>query len=99
MLSSGVTDIATKRYDFCGARGFKPRNETRFFLVRHNFSVTRMRAIAGNRQVKYHLLSRKIKEFVSPLDAVKEQSSEEKDFVDGRVATPYGVSTHVYSSD
>ena len=64
--------------------------------MRNNFSATRMRAITRNQEVKYDLLSREIMELDILAEAVKERSSEKEDFFDGRVATPYGVSSHVH---
>lgn len=66
MFSSGVTDLAPELLDFYGMPGVDPAKESEMFLVGNNFSVHDTHVIAGNRDIKFSLISRQVMKVTIP---------------------------------
>ncbi|MCR9116896.1 MAG: hypothetical protein NXI22_08085 [bacterium] len=72
---------------------------TTLFLVGDGFSVNDTKVIAGGKCVPYMLLSRQIMRVTVPASAIAEKKTvcgKEQEVIDVHIATPYGVTNHVY---
>ncbi|MCR9200074.1 MAG: hypothetical protein NXI04_15675 [Planctomycetaceae bacterium] len=106
MFSSGQTDLAPELLDFYGMPAIDTAKDTVLFLVGNNFSVHDTHVVAGNRDVKYDLISRQVMRVVIPagvqtIDNTKCRTGtlrceEPRRVVDVHIATPYGVTQHLH---
>lgn len=72
---------------------------TTLFLVGDGFSVNDTKVIVGGKCVPYMLLSRQIMRVTVPATAIAEKKTvcgDEQEVVDVHIATPYGVTNHLY---
>lgn len=94
MFSTGVTDLAPELNGWYGAPGIDPNQPTTLFLVGEHLNVKQTRVIAGGMEIGKdapELLSRQVLRVTIPGKALTTTGIDGKQYVDVRLATPYGV--------
>jgi hypothetical protein len=95
MFNAGITDLAPELTGWYGAAEVNLDRPTTVFFVGDHFSVHQTRVIAGGEEVQAReLLSRQVMKAVIP-GGVKTLKTEQGNFVDVHLATPYGVTSHL----
>lgn len=90
MFANGASELAPKLYGFYGEPGHTEGADSVVYLLGNHFSVNNTKVLAGNREAKVQLLSRRVAQVTIPKDAAIDGAH-----VDIHVATPYGVSGHL----
>jgi hypothetical protein len=106
MFNNGVTDLAPALTGWYGATYINTDAPTTLFLVGNHFSVHQTRVIAGGVEISDHeMLSRQVMKVTIPAGA---QTVPAPEFIDGKcvpdassvvdvhLATPYGVTSHLF---
>ena len=97
MFATGITDLAPELAGYYGEPGIRvdPSNElsTDLFLVGDHFSVHETEVIVGGKKVSSELISRQVMHVCIPSSI---ETSRDAKWVDVHVATPYGVSNHLF---
>lgn len=104
LFALGKRNLGPELIGYYGEPGVNLEGETNLFLVGRGFNVNSTKVIAGGQECEYSLLSREVMRvtikkgaYTTPV-VVKdgEGNGTEKPHVDIHVATPYGVSGHLF---
>jgi len=107
LFSEGTRNLGPELIGFYGAPGLDAKTGGKLFLVGRNFNVNVTQVVIGGQECTYELLSREVMKVTVPKDLRtvevtefvndegKRKEKKEERF-EARVATPYGVSGHVY---
>lgn len=104
ILTNGKRELAPELSGWYGSPGYDPDKGTTMFLSGESFSVTKSRLIVGNQAIHGRLLSRQVMEVHLPpgLAVMRDRnldklpSEQYQGYVDAQVASPYGVSGHLF---
>lgn len=101
LFALGTRNLGPEVIGYYGAPGVNTEGDTRIFVVGRGFNVNFTKVIAGGDECDFDLLSRDvmavtIKKGVSTTTIKSANGNGDDPLVDLHVATPYGVSGHLY---
>ncbi len=104
LFALGKRNLGPELIGFYGEPGVNLKGNTHLFLVGRGFNVNTTQVIAGGQKCDFDLLSRDVMRIEVKKDAYttkikvtgKDGKEKEEDRVDIHVATPYGVSGHLF---
>ena len=103
LFSEGTRNLGPELIGFYGEPGINAKGLTTLFVVGRHFNVNGTQVTCGGQDCTFTLLSRDVMKVVIPKDTMPLSIDEfelgkkvQSNVVDMRVATPYGVSGHLF---